>query len=104
MFSTVEIEKRIKEWHEARFPNAHMENVALKMAEEVGEVASAINALVGRNSATGKGEVGPEVADVIIAAVVLISRWFPEVDIEREVRMKLEKLEKKGAHPASSVV
>lgn len=76
-------------WHEQRFPRAEMVHVALKTCEEAGEVARAINGVVGMNSATGRGEVGKEAADVLITLFVLLGRWFPEVDLLAEVRTKL---------------
>jgi hypothetical protein len=62
------LQRRVTAWHEVRFPLAQVTNVALKLAEECGEVASAVNAAVGVNSATGKGDVPSELADVVIAA------------------------------------
>jgi len=66
-----------------------MEHVALKTCEEAGEVARAINGVLGRNMATGGGDVGGESADVLITLLVLLGRWFPAVDLIGEVRAKL---------------
>lgn len=95
------IQLRAQAWHEERFPHANASNVALKLCEEAGEVASAINGTFGALSATGKGDVGDEVADVFIAGLVLLGRWFPDCNITTRIIMKLNKLEEVGAHPAS---
>lgn len=83
------LQDEIVAWHVRRFPDAQMEHVALKSSEEVGEVASAINAVVGFNSATGKGDVPSEAADVVISLMVLLGRWFPAFDLLEEVQKKL---------------
>lgn len=94
---------RIVEWHEARFPAAQMEHVALKVCEEAGEVAKAINGVAGADSATGIGDVGGEAADVMIALSVLLGRWFPEIDLDVEVEQKLAVLtDPNSGHPAAS--
>jgi NTP pyrophosphatase (non-canonical NTP hydrolase) len=95
------LQKRICAWHIQRFPDAQMEHVALKICEEVGEVARAINGRAEKNSATGGGCTEEEIADVFISALVLLGRWFPEVNIELEIYRKLVILETKGAHKAS---
>jgi phosphoribosyl-ATP pyrophosphohydrolase len=89
------------EWHKSRFPLAEIVHVALKLCEEAGEVGSAVNALVGVNSATGKGDVVKECADVVIAVMVIMGRWFPEVSLLDEIEAKLRELATPGAHPAS---
>jgi hypothetical protein len=76
-------------WHVARFPDAEMVHVALKTCEEAGEVARAVNGVIGKNMATGGGDVPGEAADVLITLFVLLGRWFPEVDLLDEVRRKL---------------
>lgn len=96
-----QIEKRATDWHRVRFPEAQMEHVALKVCEEAGEVAKAINGVSGMNSATGGGEVGAEAADVIVSLVVLLGRWFPYVSLAAEIDKKLTMLETPGAHRAS---
>lgn len=73
--STPTLQNRVGDWHRERFPNAQSEHVALKAAEEVGELASAILAVVGKNSATGKGDPLGEAADVCICLMVLLDRW-----------------------------
>ena len=95
------LQLRARAWHEERFPDAQMEHVALKLCEEAGEVARAVNGVAGRNSATGGGDVGDEVADVFIAALVLLARWFPEADIATRISIKLHRLETPGEHRAS---
>ena len=103
MGDTVSLQQRVVAWHEARFPEAEAVHVALKMAEECGEVASALNALVGKNSATGKGLVPEEAADVVITALVLLGRWFPGADLFAEVERKLAVLtDPESTHPAAA--
>lgn len=96
--------QRARAWHEQRFPNAKPEHVTLKACSEMGEVADAINALVGTASATGKGDVGEESADVMISLMVLIERWYPEIDVMHEVAAKLTILETPGAHKSASLL
>lgn len=83
------LQAAVVSWHERRFPDAQMEHVALKTCEEAGEVARAINGVIGKNSATRRGEVGKEAADVLITLYVLLGRWFPDVDLDGEVAKKL---------------
>lgn len=90
-------------WHCKRFPEAKMEHVTLKLSEETGEVAKAVNGISGFNSTTGSGDVGEESADVLICVFVLLSRWFPEVDLLRELNNKLTILETPGQHRASTI-
>lgn len=89
-------------WHEQRFPNAEASLVLLKTCEEMGEVASAFLALEGGNSATGKGEIGEEIADVFIALMAFTGRWFPEVIIHQEILKKMRILmDSESDHPAA---
>lgn len=84
------LQERVTAWHVARFPAAQREHVALKGAEEMGEVASAINGDAGKNSATGRGgNAAEEAADVVICMLVLLGRWYPERDLLTEVERKL---------------
>ncbi len=86
-------------WQAQRFPLARMEHVALKACEEVGELASAILGHCAINSATGSGDVATgsgdvaaEAADVVICLYALLGRWFPDVNLEDEIRAKLDVL------------
>ena len=90
-------------WHKQKFPDAKLEHVGLKLCEESGEVASAINGLVGTASATGKGYVLDESADVLIALLVILGRWrFDSMEsLCDAAERKLEILLTPGAHPAS---
>jgi NTP pyrophosphatase (non-canonical NTP hydrolase) len=97
------LQRQIGEWHRARFPEAGREHVALKLCEEAGEVARAINGDCGKNSATGYGATPQEVADVIIAALVLMDRWYSEYDLTTLIENKLEALTTPGAHRASLI-
>lgn len=81
-----------------------MEHVALKTCEEAGEVAKAVNGQVGKNAATGGGDVAGEAADVLITLLVLLGRWFPDVDLLVEVRAKLTILsDPTSGHPSALV-
>jgi hypothetical protein len=64
----------------------------LKVASEVGELADAVLADQGTNSATGDGDVLGEAADVVIATMVLLGRWRPGDDLMAAVRDKLNLL------------
>ena len=75
MSDLISLQQRVALWHQLRFPAADETLVALKAAEEVGELASAVLAKEGRNATTGEGDVLGEAADVVIALMVLIGRW-----------------------------
>ncbi len=96
-----EIQDRSCAWNRERFPEAAIEHVALKICEEAGEVARAVLGVAGLNSATGRGDVGAEIADVFISSLVLLGRWFPEIDIYAEIDAKLTALETPGQHRGS---
>lgn len=83
------LQSQVGSWHRWRFPEAQREHVGLKLCEEAGEVARAINADVGHNSATGHGNVPEEAADVLISLLVLLDRWYPETDLLAEATKKL---------------
>lgn len=76
MRPTRTVQQQAGDWHRERFPDAQVEHVALKTAEEVGELASAIIGVVGRNSASGDGDPQAEAADVAICLMVLLERWI----------------------------
>lgn len=84
-----DLQLRITEWHKARFPDAEVAHVALKLGEETGEVQSGVNALVGKNSATGDGDLVGEAADVVICAFVLLGRWGGGEELLEAVEQKL---------------
>lgn len=88
-------------WHRARFPDAEIVNVALKLCEEAGEVGRAVNGLIGVNSATGGGDLLEEQADVLIALFAMVDRW-PVGDVEDAAWAKLARLnDPNGGHRAS---
>lgn len=98
----VEAQDRVVAWHSARFPDAIAPLVFAKASEELGEVATAMLAEIGTTSATGKpGDVAAEAADVVIAMLALVGRWWPDRDVLVEVDRKLCRLETPNAHPAS---
>lgn len=85
--------KRAADWHLKRWPEAEIEHVVLKMTEEMGEVASAVNGLVGKNSTSGAGDIMEETADVFITAFTFLGRWFPDESISEAIDKKLSRLE-----------
>jgi len=100
-----DLQKRLGDWHRRRFPDAEMVNVALKLCEEAGEVARAVNGTIGKNSATGGGSVPDEAADTVIAAMVLVERWCPGVDLLRRVERKLGVLnDPNSGHPSALAI
>lgn len=96
------LQERVAEWHAARFPDATMLHVVAKMAEECGEVASAVLSAAEGDAATGKGIVQEEAADVAITLLVILGRWFSNFDLLAEVERKLAILtDPTSGHPAS---
>lgn len=76
-------------WHTDRFPAASAIHVTLKLCEETGEVASAINA--GCEWNTGgepRGDVVGELADVVICCLIIAGRYY-DSDISATVATKL---------------
>lgn len=75
-----------------------MVHVALKLAEEAGELASAVNGYVSQGD-YGKGDVVAEAVDVAIVLLSLVGRWFPDRDLiaETEARLALF-LDPAGGH------
>lgn len=97
-----DLQSRVGLWHVERFPDAQVEHVALKAAEEVGELASAILGVVGKNSATGGGDPLGEAADVAICLMVLLDRWIGG-DLLAAVEWKLAVLNDPNSGHRSSV-
>ena len=77
-------------WHKKRFPEAGPEHVTMKATEELGELAGAVNGRLGKNSPRARGDVGEEAADVVITVLILLGRYYPEIDLKDEVARKLE--------------
>lgn len=70
------LQDRVTAWHEARFPDAGPEHVALKGCEEMGEVAEAVNGLSSSiTGAIGAGDLLNETADVVLVMMALVGRW-----------------------------
>jgi NTP pyrophosphatase (non-canonical NTP hydrolase) len=87
---------RAVQWHETRFPNRPAERVALKLASEVGELCDAVIAKESGNEHPERADqIGAEAADVVIVLLVLLGRYYPEVDLWDEVDTKLSTLEKR---------
>ena len=97
-----ELQGRAEAWHRRRFDNAvEPMAVGLKLGSEVGEVHDALIFDWGSNSARGKGDVAGECADVAICLMVLLGRWYQDVDLMAEVAKKLEILETPNMHQSS---
>lgn len=65
-----------------------MVHVALKLAEEAGELASAVNGYVSEGD-YGKGDVMAEAVDVALVLFALVGRWFPGRDLLTETKARL---------------
>lgn len=80
-----------------------MEHVALKTAEEAGEVAKAVNGVAAVNASTPATirQVAEEAADVVITLMALLDRYSP-YDLLTCVEEKLAILfDTSSGHPAS---
>lgn len=84
----VDLQARVGAWHASRFPDVQMFHVALKAAEEVGEVAEAVNDVL-LGFAQREGRIAEEAADVVIVLMALLERWVPGGDLLAEVERKL---------------
>lgn len=71
-----DLQAAIAAYHRRRFPLAKPEHVALKLAEEAGELASAVNGMVSQDD-YGKGDVVAEAVDVAIVLLSLVGRVVP---------------------------
>lgn len=97
------LQERVGLWHRQRFPEAEMEHVALKTAEEAGEVAKAVNGVVRKNASRSAEihHVAEEAADVVITLMALLDR-YTQYDLLTCVREKLSILrDPSSGHPAS---
>jgi NTP pyrophosphatase (non-canonical NTP hydrolase) len=98
-----QLQRAVGRWHRERFPDALMEHVALKTAEEAGEVAKAVNGVVAVNASTPATteQIAQEAADVVITLMVLLDRWTDH-DLLTHVSDKLAILQDPSSgHPAS---
>jgi NTP pyrophosphatase (non-canonical NTP hydrolase) len=100
--TSTSLSMRVAEWHSQRFPTAEASDVLIKGMEEYGEIAEALAAEVGRNSAKSPEglSVPKESADVIICLMALVYRYYG-VDVLDEVEAKLEDLVTPGKHRSS---
>jgi phosphoribosyl-ATP pyrophosphohydrolase len=91
------LQEAIAAYHIQRFPDAGPLNVAAKIGEEAGELLSAVNGQV--HPDFGKGDVVYEAVDVIMAALALVGRWYPERDALAEVEARLARFtDPNGGH------
>lgn len=91
------LQERIADYHRRRFPTAGPLNVAAKIGEEAGELLSAVNGLI--DSSYGKGDTVYEAVDVVLAALALVGRWFPDRDVLAEVEARLDRfMDPNGGH------
>jgi phosphoribosyl-ATP pyrophosphohydrolase len=94
----VSLQYAIAAYHVQRFPHAGPLNVAAKVGEEAGELLSAVNGIVSGGD-YGKGDVVYEAVDVIMAALALVGRWYPERDALAEVEARLARfMDPNGGH------
>ncbi len=92
------LQAAIAAYHVQRFPQAQVEHVALKLAEEAGEVASAVNGHVSGGD-FGKGDVVGEAVHAAFSLLALVGRWFPARDLLAEVETELARyLDPNGGH------
>jgi hypothetical protein len=82
------LQHRAAAWHRQAAPTSCAVLVALKGCEEVGEVARAFH---------GRGSVADEAADVVLAMMVLVGRWYPERDLLAMVEEKLDRMIAEGS-------
>lgn len=64
----------VGKWHHERYRGAPDAAVALKLAEEVGELIRAINGEIGVHDSADSGSVYDELGDVLIVATVIAHR------------------------------
>lgn len=92
------LQEAIAAYHVQRFPDARMEHVALKLTEEAGETASAVNGHISGGD-YGKGDIVGEAADAVFVALALVGRWFPDRDLLAEVEARLVRnMDPNGGH------
>lgn len=96
---------RAGRWSRLRFPDAEACDIALKAAEEVGELAQVVGTVAGRNDShklpnTLAHPFTEESADAVVALMVLVERYTPD-DLLSVVDRKISMLETPGAHRAS---
>ena len=90
------LQELITKWHTQRFPDAIVFEVTTKACEELGECVAEV--LTDKATAMNLKEVPlmtnapAEAADVVIALMVLLGRWYPGYDLMDEVRQKMNKL------------
>lgn len=91
-----ELQQLATKWHTQRFPDAIIYEVTTKTAEELGECAAEV--LIDFSSHMNLKEkpvdtnAPAEAADVVLALMVLLGRWYPGYDLIEEVAKKLDKL------------
>jgi len=98
-----DLQKRCGEWHAKRFPTAKAWQVGLKLGEEFGELAEALNHDLDPDYiGDKKTSVIDECADVTIVMMVLLERYCSGTDLLKAVERKLAKLnDPKSGHRAA---
>lgn len=87
------LQNKIGGWHRARFPYANPNVVILRAMSELGELADALNAMAPDDVTNGTaGNPAEEAADVVIAMMVFVDRWYWKTDLLELVENKLAKL------------
>lgn len=88
---TSKLQQLCGKWHKQKFPLATNIEVALKAAEEMGEVAQEVLGDSSNNSFPERGGHTPEeAADVAITLFVLLERFYPGRDLLKEVQKKMD--------------
>lgn len=76
-----DLTRYVAEWHHANYPTATPKDVALKLAEEAGEVCRAVVELDHPSlHRTSRAVLGDELGDVIIACAALAERANIDLD------------------------
>lgn len=84
-----DLQAEVASWHRREHPDARLERIGLKLAEESGEVAQALDRLLSAVGTDGSWErVAEEIGDVVIVLMVLCERLH--LDLEGVVRMRWE--------------
>src|ERR1700730_2741880 len=92
------LQDAIAAYHRLRFPDCTVEQITLKLAEEAGEGASAVNGMVSDGD-YGKGDPVGEAADSVFVHLALVGRFFPDRDLMAEVEARLARnMDPNGGH------
>lgn len=86
------VQAALRDWHKQKYPNATLSDIGLKLAEESGEVAKAIDRIHYAKTATEdeqwRTNLTEEIGDVAIVLMVLCCRGG--LDFETTIRDRAE--------------